>query len=72
MNLVGLDRQFASDTAIEQSLDELFTKGWVVDQEPLIITHEGKEYFKRQNKRRWKQSNPNVDKKVMDTEEGQK
>jgi Co/Zn/Cd efflux system component len=52
MKLIGLDRQFANDAAIEQSLKELFSRGWVIDQEPLIISYEGKEYLKRQSKRR--------------------
>jgi Co/Zn/Cd efflux system component len=52
MKLVGLDRQFANDAAIEQSLDELFSHGWVLNQEPLILSYEGKEYLKRQSKRR--------------------
>jgi Co/Zn/Cd efflux system component len=50
MKLMGLDRQFANDTAIEQNLNELFSRGWVVNQEPLIISNKGKEYLKRQNK----------------------
>ena len=52
MKLVGLDRQFAGETEIEQSLDELFSRGWVIDQKPLVITREGKEYLKRHNKHR--------------------
>ncbi len=48
MRLVGLDRQFASETEIEQNLNELFSQGWVVDQEPLLISQKGKEYLKRQ------------------------
>jgi Co/Zn/Cd efflux system component len=52
MKLVGLDRQFAGDTAIERNLNELFSRGWMVNQEPLIVSSEGKEYLKRQSKRR--------------------
>ena len=48
MKMVGIDRQFASETVVEQILDELFSKGWVVDQEPLLISGEGREYLKRQ------------------------
>jgi Co/Zn/Cd efflux system component len=54
MQAIGLDRQMATDSIIEQSLDELFSRGWIVDQDPLIISPEGKEHLKRQTKRRRK------------------
>ena len=52
MKLIGLDRQFASEAEIKQSLDELFSRGWMIDQEPLAITREGKEYLERQKRHR--------------------
>ena len=52
MRMVGLDRQFASETEIEQNLNDLFSQGWVVDQEPLLISKKGKEYLKKQNTHR--------------------
>jgi Co/Zn/Cd efflux system component len=55
MKLVALDRQFASETEIEQNLNELCTQGLVVDQKPLLISEKGKEYLKQQNRhRRWR------------------
>jgi Co/Zn/Cd efflux system component len=48
MKLVGLDRQFATDTIIEQILEEMFSQGLVVDQEPLILSPKGEECLKRQ------------------------
>ncbi|HTP07585.1 MAG TPA: cation transporter [Anaerolineae bacterium] len=59
MKLMGLDRQFASDMSIEQSLNELFSRGWVVDQEPLICSEQGKEYLKQQNRLRRTLGNSN-------------
>jgi hypothetical protein len=50
MKLIGLDRQFASDAEIEQNLNEAFSRGWLLDQEPLVITREGKEHLARQSK----------------------
>jgi hypothetical protein len=50
MKMVGLDRQFASEAEIEQQLNELFSHGWVVDQDPLLISQIGREYLKKQNK----------------------
>ena len=50
--MVGLDRQFASETEIEHILDELFSQGWVVNQEPLLISQKGKKYLKRQSRHR--------------------
>jgi Co/Zn/Cd efflux system component len=58
MKLIGLDQQFANDTAIEQSLNELFSRGWVLDQEPLIISYEAKEYLKRQSEHRQGKGTP--------------
>jgi Co/Zn/Cd efflux system component len=52
MKMVGLDRQFAPDPIIEQTLDEIFRHGWVIDQDPLIISLEGKEHLKKQRKQR--------------------
>jgi Co/Zn/Cd efflux system component len=52
MKLVGLDRQFASETEIEQVLNGLFSQGWVIDQEPLIISEAGKTYLRKQNRNR--------------------
>ena len=52
MKMVGLDRQFASETEIEHILDELFSQGWVVNQEPLLISQKGKKYLKRQSRHR--------------------
>jgi hypothetical protein len=40
---VGLNRQLASDLVIDQSVDELFSGGWVVDQGPLMLSPKGKE-----------------------------
>jgi hypothetical protein len=54
MKLVGLDRQFANDSVIEQNLNELISRGWLVDQAPLIISSEGKEHLKRQTRPHWK------------------
>ena len=48
---VGLNRQLASDSVIEQGLDKLFSEGWVVDQEPLILSSKGIELLaKRRGK----------------------
>jgi hypothetical protein len=48
---VGLNQQLLADPVIEQSLDELFSGGWVVDQEPLALSLKGKEYVRRQDRR---------------------
>jgi hypothetical protein len=52
MQAVGLDRQFATDPLIEQTLDEIFRQGWVIDQEPLILSEEGEKYLKKPNRHR--------------------
>jgi len=52
MKMVGLDRQFANETEIEQNLNELFTQGWVIDAEPLSITKAGKNYLRKQSRHR--------------------
>lgn len=56
MKLVGLDRQFASDATIVQSLNELFFHGWVLDQEPLIISETGMEYLNKRVKHQREQA----------------
>jgi Co/Zn/Cd efflux system component len=56
MKLIGLDWQFANDLVIEQNLNELISRGLLVDQEPLIISSEGKKHLKLQNKSHWKQT----------------
>jgi hypothetical protein len=56
MKLIGLDMQFASDLVIEQNLNELISRGWLVDQELLIISVEGKKHLNRHFKPHWKQS----------------
>jgi hypothetical protein len=48
---VGLNRQLLADSVIEQGLGELFSGGWVIDQEPLILSPRGKEYVERQSRR---------------------
>ena len=50
MNLVGLDLQFASENEIEQVVDELFSRGWVIDPGPLVITPAGQEHLAQHNK----------------------
>jgi Co/Zn/Cd efflux system component len=50
MKMVGLDRQFASETEIEQNLNELFSQGWVIDDKTLSISKAGKEYLRKQSK----------------------
>jgi hypothetical protein len=50
MKLIGLDRQFATETDIEQSLDQLIDHGWVADLEPLSLTLKGREFLKHQDK----------------------
>jgi hypothetical protein len=49
---VGLDRQLVADPILEQSLNELFSGGWVVDQEALVLSERGKEYLKRRSQRK--------------------
>jgi hypothetical protein len=51
MELVGLNRRFASDKTVELNLNELFSRGWVLDQEPLLISEIGKEYLDKKGKR---------------------
>jgi len=53
---VGLNRQLLADSVIEQGLDELFSGGWVVDQEPLILSPKGKEYVERHTRRHRRRS----------------
>ncbi|HUI90082.1 MAG TPA: cation transporter [Anaerolineales bacterium] len=48
MKMVGLDRQFATETQIAQILNELFSQGWVIDREPLSLSKAGKEYLRKQ------------------------
>jgi Cation efflux family len=52
MQAVGLGRQLATDPLIEQTLDEIFKQGWVIDQEPLILSEEGKKYIRKKPNRR--------------------
>jgi ferrous-iron efflux pump FieF len=52
MQAVGLDRQLATDPLIEQTLDEIFQQGWVIDQEPLILSEEGEKYLEKPNRHR--------------------
>jgi hypothetical protein len=51
----GLDRQLVADPIIEQSLNELFSGGWVADRGALILSERGQEYLKRhgKHKRMW-------------------
>jgi len=56
MKMVGLDREFANEIAITKSMSELFSHGWVLDQNPLVISGAGKEYLKRQKEGRWMQT----------------
>jgi hypothetical protein len=51
MRLVGLDREFESDANVQQNLEELFSRGWLLDQHPLAITLEGKQHLARQDRR---------------------
>jgi hypothetical protein len=55
---VGLNRQLLADSIIEQSLDELFSGGWVVDREPLTLSLKGKGYVARHTRRHRRQSTP--------------
>jgi Co/Zn/Cd efflux system component len=48
---VGLNRQLATDLVIDQSVDELFSGGWVVDQAPLMLSQKGKEHIEQQTRR---------------------
>ena len=41
MRLLGFDRQFANDKDIDRILDQLISRGWVIDQEPLTMSQEG-------------------------------
>jgi Co/Zn/Cd efflux system component len=50
MKMVGLDRQFAPDPIIEQTLEEIFQNEWLIDQEPLTLSAKGKEYLLKQGK----------------------
>lgn len=52
MQAVELNRQLATDPLIEQTLDEIFQRGWVIDQEPLILSAEGEKYLKKPNRHR--------------------
>jgi hypothetical protein len=61
VKLLGMDRQFANDAVIERSVSELFSRGWVVDQEPLILSDAGKEYLRQQNKHRRRRGHSNGD-----------
>ena len=51
MQLIGLDRQFANEAEIEQNLQEVLSRGWLLDQEPLTITQQGKEQLAQLSKR---------------------
>jgi hypothetical protein len=53
MKLIGLDRQFVDVLGIEQVLRDLFSRGWLADQETLIITNEGKEYLNKHKRHDW-------------------
>jgi Co/Zn/Cd efflux system component len=52
MKMIGVDRQFASETEVEQILDEIFSQGLLIGQEPLSISKAGNEYLRKQSKHR--------------------
>ena len=60
MKMVGLDRRFASDADIEQVLNDLIQRHWLIDQVPLTISDEGKKYLSKRVKRRRTYLLPNV------------
>jgi hypothetical protein len=50
MKSMGLDRELADGALIAKSLEELFSRGWVLDQEPLLISGVGREDLNKQGK----------------------
>jgi hypothetical protein len=47
---VGLNQPLATEALLEQTLEEIIQRGWVIDQEPLLITEKGKKYLDKPKK----------------------
>ena len=56
MKSMGLDRELADGALTAKAWRSLFSRGWVLDQELLLISDVGREYLKKHGKDQRKRS----------------